>query len=61
VSRLCIQGDIFHLSREFPRPEYELSVVSSCDLCPTYQPATGEIDREELKRVVREVLRELFT
>jgi hypothetical protein len=57
VSRLCMEGDIALKRHEFPSPEYVLSVVPSCDLCPTYPP--GPIDREELKRIVRDIVREL--
>jgi hypothetical protein len=46
------------LEHDFPREAgYELLEVSSCDSCPAYPPAG--IEREELKRIVREILREL--
>jgi hypothetical protein len=58
VSRLCVQGNIDDLEDEYHEDEgYVLSEVGSCDLCPTYPP--GPIDREDLKRIVREILREL--
>jgi hypothetical protein len=60
VSRVCMQGDMFFLKDDFPPPNYELSEVSSCDSCPTYPPATAEIQKEELKPIIREILRELL-
>jgi hypothetical protein len=58
VSRLCIQGE-YERVRHTYEPEYVLSEVNSCNLCPTYPPENGGIDREELKRIVREILIEL--
>ena len=60
VSRLCIRGDIFFLKSDFPRPDYELSEVASCDSCPTYPPATAENEKEELKAMLKEILKELL-
>jgi hypothetical protein len=55
-----MQGDMFFLKDDFPPPDYALSEVSSCDLCPTYPPATGEIQKEQIKPIIEEVLRELL-
>ena len=60
VSRICIQGDIFFLKSDFPRPNYELSEVNSCDSCPTYPPATAGIDKDELKAMLKEILKEIL-
>jgi hypothetical protein len=60
VSRICIRGDIFFLKSDFPRPDYELSVVSTCDSCPTYPPASAEIDKDELKAMLKEILKEIL-
>jgi hypothetical protein len=60
VSLICIQGDIFFLKSDFPRPNYELSEVNSCDSCPTYPPATAGIDKDELKAMLKEILKEIL-
>jgi hypothetical protein len=60
VSRLCIYGNKLFLEPDFPRTEgWVLSEVSSCQSCPTYPTAIDDIGREELKGIVREIVREL--
>lgn len=61
ISRLCIEGNEFELNimkRDFKPPEYELSLVGSCDNCPIFPTPSPAIDKDELKKVIREVLRE---
>jgi hypothetical protein len=58
VSRLCIEGDIF-LKNDYPRPQYELSQVDSCDKCPTFPTANG-LSRDEVISLIYEILRERF-
>ena len=71
ISRLCIKGDIFFLKDEFPRPEYELSEVESCEQCPLFPsaspppsppptppPPPPEPSRDEIKKMIKETLRD---
>ena len=61
ISRLCIKGDDFELmtmKHDFKPPEYELSLVGSCDNCPIFPSPTPAIDKDELKNIIKEVLRE---
>jgi hypothetical protein len=62
ISRLCIKGDDFELmtmKRDFKPPEYELSLIDSCDNCPIFPNPNPAIDKDELKNVIKEVLREI--
>ncbi len=58
VSRLCIKGDIFFLKKDFPRPQYELSEVESCDQCPVFPPAGQDTSKEEIKNLIGDTLKD---
>ena len=61
ISRLCIKGDDFELmtmKHDFKPPEYELSLVDSCDNCLIFPSPNPAIDKDEVKNVIKEVLRE---
>jgi len=60
VSRLCIEGDLFFLKNEFSRPTYELSEVSSPNLCPVY-PLTTEIDEDKIKDIAKKIAEEIVS
>jgi hypothetical protein len=59
VSRLCIQGDLFFLKNEFPKPNYELSAVDSCDQCPAFPtPSLETNSRDEIQKAVKYVFQD---
>jgi hypothetical protein len=60
VSRICIKGNLFNLKNEFRPPDYEISEVSSCDSCPAYPPATTELQKDEIRAWLKEILKDLL-
>jgi hypothetical protein len=58
VSRLCIKGDIFFLKQDFPRPQYELSEIESCEQCPVFPSAGQDIPKDEIKNLIEDVLKD---
>jgi hypothetical protein len=58
VSRLCIKGDIFFLKQDFPRPQYGLSEIESCEQCPVFPPPTGQgVSKDEIKNLIEDTLK----
>lgn len=48
MSRLCITDDrdLFMIKSDYPRPQYEIAQVSSCDTCQTFPSASGSNNNE---------------
>jgi hypothetical protein len=61
VSRVCIRGNLFFLKDEFRPPTYELSEVSSPDLCPVYPPANVGINEDQIKYIAKEIAKEIVS
>jgi hypothetical protein len=54
VSRLCITDDrdLFMMQSEYPRPQFEIAQVSSCDSCSTYPSGGGSTTNDGMPNYV---------